>query len=203
MVKDLAYIEGIPEVKVDPSLPPPLQLGVITSTTQIVVEYEDEDNNPTSTTTETVITEKTDSLDRYVGGLKSAKEALTEVIQSSLFHYNQFSQFNVQPPHGVLLFGCNNYVIIDMDLLDQVKHYLSAHSLMSSSFHFSLQILHHYYHNTLEKVRSNLLNCLCKPNNPVHQFFSWMKLMHSVLHASTQAPKQLGCVLFFLVCSMN
>lgn len=101
LIKEITFIDGIPEMKVDENLPPPLQLGIITSSTQIRIEYENEEN-PVIPEKET--SSATHSLDQYVGGLDAAKAALTDVIQSSLFSYNEFKQFHVDPPRGVLLY---------------------------------------------------------------------------------------------------
>ena len=144
IIKDLSFVSGIPETKTDPNLPPPLQLGLVMPTTQIVVEYESESESEkekekekenqseskqediTVTTTESP---NTKSLDMFVGGLKNAKAALTEIIQSSLFQYEQFSQFHIQPPHGVLLYfsPLQSYYWLDMVLLVQARHFSFGH----------------------------------------------------------------------------
>ena len=95
----------------------------MSSTTQIAIEYENEEN-PIQQEQSSEVSPTVKSLHSYVGGLSKPKQDLTEIIQSCLFHYDTFIQHHIQPPHGVLLFFFFLSIhSIDMVLLDLVKHF--------------------------------------------------------------------------------
>lgn len=103
------------------NLPPPLHFGLVSSATQISVEYEDEEN-PVVPDQPSEPSPTVKSLDAYVGGLAKPKQELTEIIQSCLFHYDTYLQHHIQPPHGVLLYlTLLSLHSIDLDLLVLVK----------------------------------------------------------------------------------
>lgn len=68
----------------------------------MVIEYENEENTIVSNHSHASV--GTPSLDTTVGGLHTAKDTLIDIIQSALFQYTQFAQFNIRPPRGVLLY---------------------------------------------------------------------------------------------------
>ena len=122
IIKEISFPSQLPSLPTEPNLPPPLHFGLVSSTTQIGVEYEDEENpiipDQPSESSPTV-----KSLDAYVGGLAKPKQDLTEIIQSCLFHYETYIQHHIQPPHGVLLYSLFFlHYLLDMVLLVLVRH---------------------------------------------------------------------------------